>query len=161
MQKCWSTTIFVLNLAVADLLYCVVVIPLTALQFYEKGWKWGKYGCILSGIFKYGIMTAEWMSVALIALTKCINLIFPQIGKQFFSGWNGLVFLMFFWIFTFLWYITPVYFLEVSFWKIMEELLNFCREHQNENEFLFSFLTKTLLIKSNICFVVWHIWVSL
>ena len=68
-------------------------------------------------------MTAEWMSVALIALTKCINLIFPQIGKQFFSGWNGLVFLMFFWIFTFLWYTTPVYFLEVSlgvhFWKIV------------------------------------------
>ena len=130
MQKCWPTTIFVLNLAVADLLYCIVVIPLTALQFYEKGWKWGKYGCILSGIFKYGIMTAEWMSVALIALTKCINLIFPKIGKLFFSGWNGLVFLMFFWIFTFLWYITPVYFIQVSlgvhFWKIRGK--NYSRE---------------------------------
>ena len=127
MQKCWPTTIFVLNLAVADLLYCIVVIPLTALQFYEKGWKWGKYGCILSGIFKYSIMTAEWMSVALIALTKCINLIFPKIGKLFFSGWNCLAFLMFFWIFTFLWYITPVYLIEVSlgvhFWKIRGETI--------------------------------------
>ena len=113
MHKCWPTTIFVLNLAVADLLYCLVVVPLTAVQFYEKGWKWGKFGCFLSGIIKYGVMTVEWSSVALIALTKCINLLFPTIGLKLFSGWNGFAFLIFFWIFTILWYFTPVYFLEV------------------------------------------------
>ena len=113
LHKCWPTTIFVLNLAVADLLYCFVVVPLTAVQFYEKGWKWGKFGCFLSGIVKYGVMTVEWSSVALIALTKCINLLFPKIGLKLFSGWNGFVFLIFFWIFTILWYFTPVYFLEV------------------------------------------------
>ena len=102
-----------LNLAVADLLYCVVVVPLTAVQFYEKGWKWGRFGCVLSGIVKYGIMTAEWMSIALIALTKCINLFFPKIGMKLFSGRNGLVFIALFWIFTFLWYIIPVYLFEV------------------------------------------------
>ena len=88
-------------------------ILLQFLQFYEKGWKWGKFGCFLTGIVKYGVMTIEWSSVALIALTKCINLLFPAIGLRLFSGWNGFAFLIFFWISTILWYFTPVYFLEV------------------------------------------------
>ena len=119
LHKSWPTTIFVLNLAVADLLYCTITVPLTALQFFDKGWRWGEFGCILAGIFKYGTMTAEWMSVALIAFSKCVNLIQPKIGKKLFTGRNGYIFIVSFWICTFLWYIIPVYVMQVD--TIMED----------------------------------------
>ena len=97
----------------ADLLYCTISVPLTAMQFFCKGWKWGEFGCILAGIFEYGTMTAEWMSVALIAWSKSINLIKPKLGKKLFTGRNGYMFFASIWILSFLWYIVPVYGLKV------------------------------------------------
>ena len=53
MMKCyrfnlhlhWTTTIFILNLALADFLYCVVNLPLYALQYLHQRWIWGPSLC--------------------------------------------------------------------------------------------------------------------
>ena len=41
----WTTTIFILNLALADFLYCVVNLPLYALQYLHQRWIWGPTLC--------------------------------------------------------------------------------------------------------------------
>ena len=41
----WTTTIFILNLALADFLYCVVNLPLYALQYLHQRWIWGPNLC--------------------------------------------------------------------------------------------------------------------
>ena len=43
LHQNWPLTIFILNLAVADLLYSSINLPLYALQYLKKGWFGGKY----------------------------------------------------------------------------------------------------------------------
>ena len=42
LHRNWPLTIFILNLAVADLLYSSINLPLYAQQYLKKGWFGGK-----------------------------------------------------------------------------------------------------------------------
>ncbi len=64
------TTLFILNLALSDLLYCVINLPLYAVQFFSGRWPWGASSCVASAAFRYVNAFADWMSLALIALRQ-------------------------------------------------------------------------------------------
>ena len=76
----WSTTIFILNLALADLLYCAFNFSFFILLFVHKKWGWGASLCILDANIRYSNALAAWMSVAMVAASLCITIINP--GKQ-------------------------------------------------------------------------------
>ena len=76
----WSTTIFILNLALADLLYCAFNFSFFILLFVHKKWDWGASLCILDANIRYSNALAAWMSVAMVAASLCITIINP--GKQ-------------------------------------------------------------------------------
>ena len=74
--------------------------PLYALQTFSRGWHWGQNLCILVGALDYIISFAEWFSVAMIALTKCINLLKPKLGYKWFSGFRGILLILMIWIYA-------------------------------------------------------------
>ena len=76
--------------------------PLYALQTFYKGWFWGlgEQLCTVIGAFDYINSFAEWMSIAIVALTKCINLIRPKFGYKWFSGFRGLSIIALIWIYA-------------------------------------------------------------
>ena len=66
----WSTTVFVLNLAFADLLTFVVNLPIYPMLKRTHKWTYGIKMCILSMNIRYGIAYTNWMSVAMIAVSR-------------------------------------------------------------------------------------------
>ena len=113
LQYCWSTIIYVIHLAFADLLCCVINMSVNAYSNFSKGWYLGEKLCILSAAFRYILTYAEWMIVALIAFSKCIHLLKPRLGKLVFSGPSGHL------IAVLLWLIAISVFLLEHLWVIL------------------------------------------
>lgn len=68
----WDTNCFIINLALADFLYCFINLPLYCLSFFYKGWYWGEIACYLFVGFRHINAFAEWLSVSIIAVTRCL-----------------------------------------------------------------------------------------
>ena len=113
LQYCWSTIIYVIHLAFADLLCCVINMPVNAYSIFSKGWFAGETLCIFSAAFRYIAIYVDWMIVALIAFSKCIHLFKPRLGKMVFSGLSGHL------IAVSLWLIAISVFLLEHFWVIL------------------------------------------
>ena len=113
LQYCWSTIIYVIHLAFVDLLCCVINMSVNAYSNFSKGWYLGETLCILSAALRYILTYADWMIVALIAFSKCINLLKPRLGKLIFSGTSGHLIAVLLWFIAIL-----VCFLEY-FWVIL------------------------------------------
>ena len=61
----WTTTIFIISLAVSDLLYCAISLPLYAMQYLTKRWVLGETLCYATTAFRYINAFADWMSVGM------------------------------------------------------------------------------------------------
>ena len=120
MENSWKTTIFVLNLAFADLLYCSICLPFRAVQYIYQGWFWGDEICTFIGVFDIVISSIEFMSISLIALTKAINLLKPKFGQMWFSGFTGKFILAANWILPSLYYFL-LHRLEVSSYRNIKD----------------------------------------
>ena len=49
--------------------------------------------------FMFLVAMTEWMSLGMIAVSKCIGLLQPQLGEKLFSGLTGMFFLAMTWIY--------------------------------------------------------------
>ena len=98
----WTILKYILNLAIADLLYCTVNMPVLALQYLYHGWYRSKSLCLFFGSLLVVITYAEWMFLAIIALKKCVHLIKPRLGDLIFSGVTGSIILVLIWIYALL-----------------------------------------------------------
>ena len=102
LQDCWSINKYILNLAIADFLYCTFNMPVLALQYLYHGWYRSKSLCLFFGSLLVVITYAEWMFLAIIALKKCVHLIKPRLGDLIFSGVTGSIILVLIWIYALL-----------------------------------------------------------
>lgn len=93
-------TIFVLNLAFADLLYCTVNLPLYTIQYLLRRWPLSFNMCVAFASSRYFIAAADWMSLALIAFSRCIALTRPSLAKKLFSSTNGKLFIVGTWAYA-------------------------------------------------------------
>ena len=73
----WPTTVFILNLALADLLYCLINLPLLALQKSGHDWNLGLTFCKIIANIRYSNAYADWMSLAMIAVSRCSSVTNP------------------------------------------------------------------------------------
>ena len=69
----WSTTAFVLNLAFADLMTFIVNLPIFPILKTTHKWTLGTKMCILSTNIRYGLAYTNWMSVAMIAVSRYLT----------------------------------------------------------------------------------------
>ena len=96
----WNTTAFVMNLAIADLLYCAINLPIYSLQFFYQTWDLGWYLCYHTANFRYINAFADWMSVALIAVSRCITVTRIKNFEKFFNKRNRRIIIAFVWIYS-------------------------------------------------------------
>ena len=73
----WPTTFFILNLAFSDLLYCTFSLTMYAYEYFQMKWNLGLLFCKLLATFRYIISYSCWISVAMIAVTRCISITKP------------------------------------------------------------------------------------
>ena len=96
----WTTTIFILNLAFADSLYCAINLPLYAMQYLKMRWIWGPDLCYITTAFRYVNAFADWMSVAMIAVSRCISLTRPELAEKLFGGRKGKLIILAIWVYA-------------------------------------------------------------
>ena len=96
----WSSTVFVLNLAFADLLYCAIELPVIAIHYLHQTWDWGFASCYITASFRYLISYVEWMSIAWIAFTRCILVTNNEYFKSILKAKNRRLLIVSTWIYA-------------------------------------------------------------
>jgi hypothetical protein len=69
-----TTSIYILNLAMWDFLFCALAAPSHVLHVIYHGWPFGETMCAMTAIIRYGITQAGWLALSLIAMSRCILL---------------------------------------------------------------------------------------
>lgn len=65
-----ASTVFIVHLALCDFIYCVVNLPLYAVQYIGMEWPLGHGACYAFITFRSTVAAADWMSLAMIALAR-------------------------------------------------------------------------------------------
>ena len=95
-----STTIFILNLAFSDLLYCAINLPMYATQYLERIWPLGASLCYANAVFRYINAFSDWVSVGLIAVSRCICLLKPNWAERYLTKTNSVLVCILIWIYA-------------------------------------------------------------
>lgn len=68
-----ATTRFVVNLAGADLLFCLLVLPLNAGRYLFREWPFGGVACRLYPVLYYGSVATSLMLITVITLNRLVK----------------------------------------------------------------------------------------
>lgn len=68
--RCHATTMFVISLAMSDLLFSTINLPLTASRYIHEDWKLGVPMCRLFPFFFYGNVAASLFSMVAITINR-------------------------------------------------------------------------------------------
>ena len=68
------TTIFIVNLAFADFLYCVTSLPMYSTTYLHRGWPSGEHSWTCRGFAAFRYMTAysAWMALGFVAFSRSV-----------------------------------------------------------------------------------------
>jgi len=75
-------------------------LPLHAIQWFSSYWPGDFFSCQANAAFRYINAWASFMSVAMIAVSRCATLTSPSLGKKILSGWRGLFFVILVWVYA-------------------------------------------------------------
>ena len=65
------TTIFIVNLAFADFLYCVTSLPMYSATYLHRGWPYGDdWSCKGFAAFRYMNAYSAWMALGFVAFSR-------------------------------------------------------------------------------------------
>ncbi|RWS21343.1 protein trapped in endoderm-1-like protein [Leptotrombidium deliense] len=65
-----TTTLFIKNLCVSDLIFCALNIPLTAIPFYTRSWPFGEIICRLYPVSFFGNIGVSLLTITLISVNR-------------------------------------------------------------------------------------------
>jgi len=90
LEDNWKTsTVFILNLAAVDLVYCVVCLPSYIFAFNRTFWPFGHTWCQVTMALILVTAHANWFCLGLIALTRCLGLLRKNFWAQF-CNWTNI-----------------------------------------------------------------------
>ena len=98
-----------------DILYCSVNLPFYAHLFLGYEWKFGEGWCVGSIILAFVFSNADWMALALIALSRALSLFAPDFLQDNTTKGKSIMIIVFTWLLV-IFLLIPV-FLEVKFTK--------------------------------------------
>ena len=99
LHKTLPTTVWILNLAFADLLYCLFYLSIFVVT---PSWIFGGTSCRFFAFFYTSAKLTAWMSVAMVALNRCIIVSNLGYSKFLSSRINQFVIMIFLRIYGFI-----------------------------------------------------------
>ena len=78
-----TTTVFVLHLALVDLLCSLVLGPIYASTYLPELWPWGSTTCKMVFPITVSVLFVDWISLSFVALSRYINLTKPVLWSNF------------------------------------------------------------------------------
>ena len=110
LDKDWNKlTIFILNLATCDFLYCSICLPFYSSLYIGNKWLFGERWCRISVVLAFIFGSTDWMGVALIALSRASLVAFPSFSNKVYSKGKSKYIILFVWIAVIVNYV-PSYF---------------------------------------------------
>jgi hypothetical protein len=103
-----ATTAFVISLAVSDLLFCAINLPLTALRYFERGWTLGDALCKVYPFFFYGNYATSLISMVAIAVNRYVMIAHFGVYGRLYTRRGVLAMVAGVWIFSFGWMVPPL-----------------------------------------------------
>jgi len=96
-----ATTAFVISLAISDLLFCSINLPLTASRYIHEEWLLGETMCRLYPFFFYGNVGASLINMVAITINRYVLISCPGSYSRIYSRLNILFMISGVWIFSF------------------------------------------------------------
>jgi len=96
-----ATTTFVISLAISDLLFCSINLPLTASRYVHEQWRLGETMCRLYPFFFYGNVGASLINMVAITFNRYVLISCPGNYAKIYSRLNILVMVTAVWLFSF------------------------------------------------------------
>jgi len=94
------TTIFIINLAFSDFLYCVTNLPMYSITYFRKGWD-DDWTCAGFGAWRNLNAFAAWMALGFVALSRFLSLCSPRLCKLVSIKNRNLLSVGFVWLYAF------------------------------------------------------------
>lgn len=92
---------FIISLCVADLLFCVTVLPFSASRFIHGTWTHGGALCTVVPFMRYGNVGVSLLSIAMITINRYIMIAHYGIyGRVYRAGWIAAM-IVFCWLFSY------------------------------------------------------------
>jgi hypothetical protein len=83
---------------VCDILYCAINLPFYAHVYLGYEWQYGEGWCVTSIILAFIFGNADWMALALIALSRALSLFAPKFLKENLTKTASIFLIIFTWI---------------------------------------------------------------
>jgi len=112
-----ATSVFVISLAISDLLFCSINLPLTAVRYFQRAWTLGPLLCRLYPFFFYGNYAASLISMVAIAVTRYMLISHFSLYMRCFTKPLIAATLLAVWLFSFGWMVPPL----LSVWGTLGE----------------------------------------
>eukprot|EP00096_Caligus_rogercresseyi_P013826 TRINITY_DN6427_c0_g1_i1.p1 TRINITY_DN6427_c0_g1~~TRINITY_DN6427_c0_g1_i1.p1 ORF type:complete len:404 (+),score=68.29 TRINITY_DN6427_c0_g1_i1:143-1354(+) len=103
-----ATTMFVVSLAISDLLFSAVNLPLTASRYVHLKWIHGNFLCRLFPFFFYGNVAASLMNMVAITINRYVLISCITTYSRIYSKLNIFIMIFVVWIFSFGMLIPPL-----------------------------------------------------
>ena len=101
LHKHSAVATFVINVALADVLYCIFPLPVLGITFLTDGWYFGHTLCFIAGFLAYLTIFASWLGIAFISISRCFIICFPEAFSTIFSyGFSQIMVFILTWFFS-------------------------------------------------------------
>ncbi|XP_017782985.1 PREDICTED: G-protein coupled receptor moody-like isoform X2 [Nicrophorus vespilloides] len=92
---------FIASLCISDLLFCFLVLPFAASQFFHGTWIHGDILCTLVPMMRYGSVGVSLLSVATISINRYILIAFPGLYPRIYTKLKVAIYIGIIWIFSY------------------------------------------------------------
>ena len=94
------TNIFILSLAITDLLVAILIMPITTASSVANKWIAGDYGCKISSFVGYVLVGTSLLTVMLLAVNRYIRVVRPSMYRKIYSKQRSALMAAGAWIIT-------------------------------------------------------------
>lgn len=81
-----ATAVFIINLSLADLLFCCFNLPLATSTYWNRAWTHGDLLCRLFPLLRYGLSAVSLFTVLAITLNRYVMIGHPRIYPRYVHG---------------------------------------------------------------------------
>ncbi|XP_021201536.3 G-protein coupled receptor moody [Helicoverpa armigera] len=92
-----ATAIFIINLHISDLLFCSIILPMTAMTFAQKKWTHGWIMCQLYPYLKFSLNATSIFTILAISINRYIMVCHPMWYPRFYKRRNISIMILLMW----------------------------------------------------------------
>ncbi|CAH1956930.1 unnamed protein product [Acanthoscelides obtectus] len=92
---------FIASLCISDLLFCFLVLPFSASQFFHGTWIHGAVLCTMVPTLRYGSVGVSLLSIAAISINRYILIAWPHLYQSIYTKWKVVLYIGIIWFISY------------------------------------------------------------